>query len=218
MRVVFSSRPIFHGTMGSPAYGTPAYYKKLAKTKHAKALKRRAAIAQKPVVKSIVQSSVRKTAAKSREQVEKAKSEAQKERGRAEQGIMRANKYYRTIGKLKAENRFLEANQNSVLRDEVQKLRSDNSVLEAMRRKQDRILRSQDSKIQVLERELAKANAEVAKGRPRELVRLQRAEKQWTVFWGHLRAQGRPGTVRWLQQLWAKGPPRAPDRCWGGGQ
>ena len=51
-----------------------------------------------------------------------------------------------------------------------------------------------------------------------ELRAANKELKLWVLFWGWVQTQSRPATLKWLQKLWQKGPRRARDRCWGGGQ
>ena len=59
----------------------------------------------------------------------------------------------------------------------------------------------------------------------RENKALKKANKElekmldlWKLFWGWVEAHSNPGTLKWLQRLWSRGPRKAPDGCWGGGQ
>ena len=47
---------------------------------------------------------------------------------------------------------------------------------------------------------------------------LKRVAKKEELFWGWVRAHGNPGTIKWLERLRARGPPRSRDAGWGGGQ
>lgn len=81
-----------------------------------------------------------------------------------------------------------------------------------------------DLRINDLQNDLRKVRDDLSKSKiacKSMEMRLMEATKVisgWDVFWGWIESQAHPSTLKWLKTLRVKGPRRASDRCWGGGQ
>ena len=65
--------------------------------------------------------------------------------------------------------------------------------------------------------ELEQAHAETKQANA-EAKQLTKKLDGWLLFWGWVKAHCPGHVVRRLERLWRRGPRRAPDNCWGGGQ
>ena len=93
--------------------------------------------------------------------------------------------------------------------------------------KAKRLLKERDAAVRKAHEQGARANTaeklwlEEAAAHKKVCKKLESSDKElqeWKVFWEVVQEHAWPKTLAWLRKLKAKGPPRAPDRCWGGGQ
>ena len=178
--------------MGSPAFGTPAYHKKLKATKAAKQLKRKAAFQEKPQVKGLLNCGI----AEWRKRRDALAREWQK---KYDNLTIRCNKYTGSVNHLEK--------QIKVERATASRYKKWHAELKA-KHMAEREKFEED--IQRLRKDLAACRA--------ELKSSNKKVGDWELFWRWVRAQSRPGIIQWLQRLWCRGPRPAPDNCRGGGQ
>ena len=116
-----------------------------------------------------------------------------------------AAKYERETDALRRRSNahMMKANKADGLRKQNEDLKAENKDLQAEVKKLRNKFRARANEAESLEADLKHTQAEL---------------KRWLVFWDWVKVHSREGTLRWLERLWKKGPKRAPDRCWGGGQ
>ena len=167
--------------MGNPQRGSKQWDDKITQTRVRKQRLSLAKLAKSTRVLGLVRAARRAEALKwdQKQQDLRKQLEAQ---------TLKANKYYRELGPLKAA--FERSSKALAKRDaEVKKLRA-----------------------------LSKEDADNLGKTSNELNKTRKELRSWVLFWGWVKTNSRPATLAWLQRLWQKGPRRAPDACWGGGQ
>ena len=181
--------------MGDPKKGTRAYVDKLRATKLAKAVRRKIALRSKPVVRQIVSETLQRERSKWLGLMKQARDEN-------DSVVCRSNKHMRESRKHRRSSEHFKS-QAQRLQNEVQRLKERVMAKEEHANVLKKLLRQERAKSD----ELVKENR-----------CLEREVGRWTLFWGWVKAHSRPGTLKWLERLWQRGPRRAPDGCWGAGQ
>ena len=167
--------------MGNPQKGSKQWDVKIKQNRIRKQRISLAKLAKSPRVLRLVRAARRAEAVKWDEQ-------QQDLRKQLEAQTLKANKYYRELGSLRAAaGRFIK------------------------------VLAKRDAEIKRL-RALSKDAADNLNKTNNDLCKVRKELRNWALFWGWVKTNSRPATLAWLQRLWQKGPRRSPDACWGGGQ